>query len=137
MKALSVKQPWVHAILNLGKDIENRKWTTQHRGWIALHASAKPHKEADFPGRLKKPDLKGLDYSAICGVARISDVVTKSRSKWFYRPEDGSVNYGWVLTDVVALTKPIKCPGALGLWTVEPVIVRKIKRAFPGVDFEA
>ena len=26
MKALSVKQPWVYAILREGKDIENRSW---------------------------------------------------------------------------------------------------------------
>lgn len=26
MKALSIRQPWVHAILNFGKRIENREW---------------------------------------------------------------------------------------------------------------
>jgi hypothetical protein len=26
MKAMSIKQPWVHAILHEGKDIENRSW---------------------------------------------------------------------------------------------------------------
>jgi hypothetical protein len=33
MKALSIKQPWVWAILNVGKDIENRTWMlSQNRG---------------------------------------------------------------------------------------------------------
>ena len=96
MKALSIKQPWVHAILHEGKDVENRTWTTKYRGWIALHASGKPMPvtDDDFPGRIRCPDLKGLDYSAICGVARIVDITPKSRSKWFWRPDDGSTNYG-------------------------------------------
>ena len=133
MKALSIKQPWVWAILNAGKDVENRTWTTKHRGWIALHASAKPMPatDDDFPGRIRCPDLKSLDYSAICGVARVVDITPKSRSKWFWRPDDGTINYGWVLDDVIPLPKPIDCKGTLGLWTVPPNIVRAIKRQLP------
>src|ERR1700690_1312991 len=41
MRALSIKQPWVWAILNAGKDVENRTWTSKHRGWLALHASGR------------------------------------------------------------------------------------------------
>jgi hypothetical protein len=135
MKALSIKQPWLHAILTEGKDIENRIWQTEHRGWIALHASAKPVKDVKFPGRIKVPDLKTLDYSAICGVARISEIVTKSRSRWFDRPEDGSDNYGWVLTDVVPLPSPIPWPGALRLWSLPPAVLRKLKQQLPKIDF--
>ena len=40
MKALTVKQPWVHAILHEGKDIENRSWQCSFRDWLALHAGA-------------------------------------------------------------------------------------------------
>ena len=36
MKALSIKQPWVHAILREGKDVENRSWQRSFRGWLAL-----------------------------------------------------------------------------------------------------
>jgi len=38
-KALSVRQPWAHAILRGGKNIENRSWPTELRGTIALHAA--------------------------------------------------------------------------------------------------
>lgn len=137
MKALSIKQPWVHAILNEGKEVENRTWTSKHRGWIALHASAKPMPatDDDFPGHICCPDLKSLDYSAICGVARIVDITPKSRSKWFYRYDDGTINYGWVLADVTPLPKPIECKGALGLWTVPPKVLRAIKHQLPNLDF--
>lgn len=135
MKALTIKQPWVHAILHEGKDIENRSWQRSFRGWLALHASAKPNREAEFPRDVHLPDFDTLDYSAICGVARVDDIVT-SRSKWFWRPEDGSTNYGWVLADVVALKSPIECKGALGLWEVPAIIFRELQHQLPRIDFD-
>jgi hypothetical protein len=137
MKALSIKQPWVWAILNVGKDVENRTWTSNHRGWLALHASGKPMPatDDDFPGRIRCPDLKSLHYSAICGVARVVDIRPTSRSKWFWRPGDGRVNYGWVLEDVTPLPEPIACKGTLGLWTVPPKVRRAIQRQLPKLDF--
>jgi hypothetical protein len=136
MRALSIKQPWVHAILYEGKDIENRSWQCKFRGWIALHASAKPSPDYEFPRGHRCPDLSELDYSAICGVARLIAIVEKSRSKWFQRPVDGSVNYGWVLADVRALKQPIPCSGARSLWTVPPAFVRKIRAQLPSMKFE-
>jgi hypothetical protein len=106
IKALSTKQPWVHAILCEGKDTENRSWQCSHRGWIALHASAKPLHGHTFPGRLKTPDFDTLDYSAICGIARLVNIVTKSRFKWFTQPSRGYINYGWVLADIARNTIP-------------------------------
>jgi hypothetical protein len=138
MKAMSIKQPWVHAILHEGKDVENRSWQRSFRGWMALHASAKPLHGNKFPrGGTTVPDLKTLDYSAICGVARVTDIVTMSRSKWFYHPDDGSINYGWVLDDVTALEEPVSCKGALGLWDVPPGVLRAIKRQLPRGKLES
>jgi hypothetical protein len=131
LKALSIKQPCVHAILREGKDIENRSWERDFRGWIALHASMEPQEEPEFPPGIRLPDLDSLDYGAICGVARVVDIVTKSRSKWFDRPSRGYINYGWVLADVKRLRKPIKCKGALQLWNVPPNVLRSIKRQLP------
>jgi hypothetical protein len=137
MKALSIKQPWVHAILHEGKDIENRRWQSSFRGWLALHASGKPRQNAKFPGGIPVPDLKPLDCSAICAVARVVGIVTKSRSKWFDRPAEGSVNYGWVLAEVTALKTPIPCKGALRLWEVPPQVLRGIQRQLPKLKLDA
>jgi len=134
MKAITIKQPWVHAILHEGKDIENRSWQRSFRDWIAIHASAKPVRDVDFPRGHRVPELSTLDYSAICGVARVTDIVTKSRSKWFWRPDDGSINFGWVLTDVTPLSKPIACKGALGLWEIPQEILRQIRRQLPELN---
>ena len=65
MKALTIKQPWVHAMLREGKDIENRSWRRTFRGWIALHASAQPRRDAAFPRGHRIPDLHTLDYSTM------------------------------------------------------------------------
>lgn len=135
LRALSIQQPWIHAILHCGKEIENRSWRTHHRGWIALHASAARDKCFFYPRGVKEPDLDDLDYSAICGVARLVDVVTEHRSKWFNTPDPWSVNYGWVLEDVRVLKQPIPCKGTLGLWLVPPKIVREIRRQLPRLDF--
>jgi len=131
MKALTIKQPWVHAILHEGKDIENRSWQRNFRGWFALHASAQPDHYARFPRGHRVPDLDSLICAAICGVARVVDAVTASRSKWFWQPEDGSINFGWVLADATALRQPIPCKGALGLWTLTAEQFREIRRQLP------
>src|SRR5450631_3430874 len=135
MKALSIKQPWVYAILHEGKDIENRSWKRDFRGWLAIHASGTPRRGAVFPRGSQLPEKEDAPCSAICGVARVVDIVTNSHSKWFYRPDDGSINYGWVLEDPTPLAKPIPCHGTLGLWNVPPGILRSIKRQLPRLDF--
>ena len=135
MKALTIKQPWIWAILHAGKDIENRSWKTSHRGWLVLHASGQPNREARLPRGIHCPDWKALATSAICGVARVIDIRENSRSKWFYRPDDGSTNYGWVFTDATPLVTPIPCKGRLQLWDVPPKIEREIRQQLPKVKF--
>lgn len=39
MKALSLRQPWIWAMFDLGKNIENRRWVINHRSPLLLHAA--------------------------------------------------------------------------------------------------
>lgn len=39
MRTLSLTQPWPWIILNLAKDVENRVWSTKHRGPFLIHAA--------------------------------------------------------------------------------------------------
>ncbi len=108
--ALSVRQPWAWAIITpgVGKDIENRQWSTKFRGSIALHASkgctrdefedfiATVHQisyEHPFPKGLVVPGLKHLARGGIVGVVDIIDCVTASPSPWFFG------DYGFVLAN--------------------------------------
>lgn len=134
LQALTIKQPWVHAILHEGKDVENRSWKRDFRGWLAIHSAATPRRGAVFPRGVRIPDLDDLDYSAIVAIARVTDIRTPVRSKWFYKPPRGEVNFGWILEDVRKLERPIPCKGALGLWTVPRKIEKQIRDQFPRLE---
>jgi hypothetical protein len=92
MKALSVQQPWAWAIIHAGKDIENRTWRTHYRGWVVIHASVKPRSERSMPRGVRKPRPDDLVRGVIVGVARLTDVVNTSRSKWFDGPYGAPLN---------------------------------------------
>jgi hypothetical protein len=57
--ALSIRQPWAHAVLHLGKDVENRDWRypPTHRGTVIVHAGLSRESRAadlvvtEVPGR--------------------------------------------------------------------------------------
>lgn len=129
-KALSIRQPWVWAILNAGKRIENRSRRFHYRGPICLHASLYETGVRDLlslhdvldktaPGRAQSPAGKysahtlqwarGLRRGGIIGTAEIVDCVEESDSPWFFGP------YGLVLDNVQPVDF-IHVKGALGLF---------------------
>lgn len=125
--ALSIRQPWAHAIAMGWKDIENRKWNTSQRGLICIHASAYTKKNfeedreeyldvvhdavrASPHSELTNIDESELSFGAIIGVARIVDVRRDHESPWFFG------KYGFVLADQQMLQTPIKVKGALGFF---------------------
>lgn len=116
--AISIRQPWAHAILHLGKDIENRNWKTSFRGPVCIHA-AKGCTDAEFNvaatfigwARLSRPGLSPRDYprGGIVGVVEIVDCVSESSSPWFFG------GYGFVLRNPRPVEFiPVK--GALGFF---------------------
>lgn len=155
--ALSVRQPWAHAIIYFGKDIENRSWQAVNhglskRGRIAIHAAKGmtkgEYEEArEFIDRLgwTCPDAGALRRGGIVGSVEVVDVVRESDSPWFFGPR------GLVLRD----PRPcnfIPSVGALGYFKWEqadpsivpesapwmmpkrPKLVETIKRLQPEPD---
>lgn len=135
MKALSIRQPWVWAIMHAGKRIENRDWYCGYRGPILLHASKwwDAHeidatmrfdiKEAGDPALLKVAPFTSLNTlrasgghllarADIVGCLRPGDPVPPGQEAWYM----GS--FGIVLANVEALSTPIPCRGQLGLFDV-------------------
>lgn len=131
--ALSIRQPWAWAIINMGKDIENRDWKTKFRGPVCIHASLyKDPRGEEWDGCMSILDhihrtstmremasregrKSSARYSAeakrggIIGVAEIVDCVEASASPWFF----GS--YGFVLRNARPVDFiPVK--GALGFF---------------------
>lgn len=119
-KALSIRQPWVWAILHAGKRIENRPRRFHYRGPICLHAS-KSRRAMEFmrarqdilaitASRAEPPKLAdAIERGGIVGTAEIVDCIEQSDSPWFFGP------YGLVLENVQPV-KFIPVKGALGLF---------------------
>ena len=119
-KALSIRQPWAWAIINAGKDIENRDWPTKFRGPVCIHAAkAVPpvrylldcHEATKITGRDNMPPKLGEDFhrGGIIGVAEIVECVETSESPWFFG------RYGFVLRNARPVDFiPVK--GALGFF---------------------
>ena len=122
-KALSIRQPWVWAILNAGKRIENRPRRFHYRGPICLHASSTLRSiefmescqsiKAITASKAATPTLKSarewLNFGGIVGTAEIVDCIETSDDPWFFGP------FGLVLENVQPVEFiPVK--GALGLF---------------------
>lgn len=103
IKALSIKQPWPHRIFHEGKDIENRDWSTNGRGWFITHAGK------TYDGGKPPAAHAGLPFGGIVGMARIVDCVSESDSEWFCG------RYGFVLRDAFPVDL-IPCRGQLGFF---------------------
>lgn len=135
MKALSVKQPWAHCIIHLGKSIENRTWYTGHRGVIAIHASKTKPTIAEirecagvlaevYPDRFPRINdahvyllemMKDKSvFGSVIGFATLDSVGGKYEDNDSLWKIEGQ--YGFHLTHTVDLETPIPAKGQLGLW---------------------
>lgn len=134
MKALSIKVPWSTAIMDLGKDFENRNWKTKFRGTVAIHSSnIKSNRdfEADcdhiryitsgkiLPEQYKDQAIKDAGY--IIGTVEIVDCVEISNSPWFFG------KYGFKLVNPKRLEIPIPIKGKLGFWELPEEVARTIQ----------
>jgi hypothetical protein len=135
MKALTLWQPWAHAIVHLGKRIENRRWPPPKylKGQaFAIHAGK--GFDEDSTEELKRFGMLarhvGRDYfdrGAVVAVARLKgsetdiEKIDGTQRFWFAGP------VGWILTDVRPV-RPVVCRGAQGLWNLPPEIEREVVR---------
>lgn len=103
MRALSIRQPWAWCILNAGKDIENRQWTTlpEYRGPLLIHASNTMTRIEYEDARawirdqigISVPPREQLARGGIVGVVNFVEVIdarmripARSLSRWFVGP---------------------------------------------------
>lgn len=113
LPAISIRQPWAWAILDAGKDIENRGRRTSIRGPVLIHAA----KTYDEGGEtfLRQKGIEApydLPRGGIVGAVEIVDCVTSSKSDWFFGP------VGYVLRNPVGL-ELIPCRGQVGFFKPE------------------
>lgn len=134
-KALTFWRPWDLAVVFYGKNVENRKWPTEYRGPLAIHAG----KHWDTQGErfirktigssdklyLRRRSIAGsiigicelyacfayagpdMRPQVICG-----DMHGLGMNKWAFGP------YCWLLRDIRPIV-PVPMRGRRGLWLVD------------------
>jgi ASCH domain len=114
MKALTVRQPWASLLIAGVKDVENRTWSTGHRGRLAIHAG-RPERQAfaDEAWTLARKLRLDTPSGVVLGTVKVLDVVSDSRSDWA-----SPGHYHWVVGDAKPYARPKRATGRLGIWTL-------------------
>ena len=157
MKAISLRQPWLHAVLYYGKSLENRRWNTFLRGEFLLHAALgmddEEYKEAEafiakalvWTGDAERvaflEDFRARDQrGGIVGRARLTNVIqpcakkTRSNQISLLPPPPCThtwhipEQYAFVLEDVRP-TRFVPLKGMPGFFNVPDEIVVEALRA--------
>jgi hypothetical protein len=148
VNSLTIKPPWSWAITHSTKRIENRGWQRPFRGTLAIHAGKgwdedgqdspilrRAWQNAGQDLRALMPNNSRIALGAVVAVADVVDICgAQMRS---YIPSDcecgpwaARAQYHWRLDNVRALSEPVPCRGALGLWTlpddVEAAVVAQL-----------
>ena len=141
LKALTLRHPWPWAIVELGKDIENRTWKPPRAmvgKWFAIHGGKAPKGDRATHDVVTQAQallsMRGhshashrvtcsdVTHAGIVAVVRLGGVVEDSRSVWFEGP------YGWVLSDLWKVPDPPQMAGMQGLWDVPESAVMELER---------
>jgi len=128
-KALTIRQPWAHAVIHGGKIIENRSWSTKFRGPVAIHAG-RASEEGPFFDFVRdrslietigftREETPDLPRGAVVGIVDIVDCVASDPSPWFEGP------YGFVLENPRPI-RPIPCKGAMQIFDLPQNVIDEI-----------
>lgn len=114
MKTLSIRQPWAWAILNLGKDVENRTWRSHYTGPLLIHAGQQYDHAGDLWLAQNGYDVPTMELhrGGILGRVVMSGCVNNLDSPWFFGP------WGFLLEKPEPLPF-YSCKGRLGLFDVD------------------
>jgi hypothetical protein len=118
--AISIKQPWAWAILNLGKDVENRTWDLpcKFRGATVLLHTGKSLDRAGYRWLVEQgfalPHDVELPVGGIVGALTFKrHIIPGPRSPW---AEPGM--HWWPIASAWPL-EYFPCKGSLGFFTVD------------------
>ncbi len=132
LRALTVSEPFASMIAGGEKLIENRKWQTDYRGLLAIHAG----KGTQY---LTRYELRRYPAGCVLAVVRLVSCIYKpyaveeyaARRAPYHLRRDGLTRcdlgrilddvhaegpYLWILADLAPFRQPIPARGAQGLW---------------------
>lgn len=132
MKAITVKQPWGSLIVSGLKDIENRKWKTNYRGRVLIHASnSRELDNLPLDTIFTTPQINALKqhysenalcsfiypHGVIIGSVEIVDCVVNHSSVWAEKSSNEETPiYNWVLANPIKFKDTIPAKGKLSFW---------------------
>lgn len=112
--ALTIRQPWAHAILHAGKNVENRSWKPNRVApfRLAIHAG----KGYDVGAYPNQPGRDALDLGAVIGEVDVvgwhhADQCGCECSPWAMPDQ-----WHWWLGDRIVYPEAEPAVGHLGLW---------------------
>lgn len=112
MKVLTISQPYASLIASGEKWIENRRWHTNYRGPLVIHAG----KGTQYMTRAEMRE-QSLPIGSVVAVCRMQDCVELSKAAdRVRRHQHAEGPFCWVLGDVVKLETPIELVGKQGLF---------------------
>lgn len=123
IKAITLWEPWASLIADGRKRIETRHWYTHHRGLLAIHAGAmvieETAQECGYdPWKMPNRQIVAIAYLGDC--VKMDDKFIAAHSKAEKSLGDFAIGrFGWIITDVLKLKKPVPCNGRQGLWNID------------------
>ena len=130
MRAITVKQPWPHAIFHAAKDIENRSQNliADFPIDLAIHVSKTVDPDARFPRGFAKflEDADAYDPKVrgkIIGVVTLVKIVETHRSPWYRK----GTRFAYVIENPRLLKTPLDARGYQCAWEVPAETVKKFR----------
>jgi hypothetical protein len=132
VKAFSIKQPHLDAILYGGKSPENRSWPLPARYAgvpVLLHASAQLDRKAVLPASIDTADWPGV-RGAVLAVATFTGCHfdTGCCTTWGYQQV-----FHWQPAGIRVLTEPVLAKGKLQFWAPTPDVLDAVLRQIEAV----
>ncbi len=140
---LTVRQPWAGAMFApvAAKDIENRSWSTGHRGRVAIHVGrALDDAGLDVLGPVRGDDLR--DLGQIIGTVELLDCHLAGSddcedlrwgcygNPWAFWPTTATQRLvHWRIDHPRRFVTPIAARGQVGLWQAPPSVAHLIEIA--------
>ncbi|QCT03761.1 hypothetical protein E6C60_3050 [Paenibacillus algicola] len=146
MKAITIIQPWATLIALGEKHFETRRWRTNHRGELAIHAGKKIDRNACEEPEIKEALARhgytadNLPTGAVIAIANVTECWSigtdyLSRMPLLYNGTGGDDRlvslkedkfgyyspgrYAWEMGNVHSLHEPVPAKGQQGFWNWE------------------
>jgi hypothetical protein len=147
VRALTVKQPWAWACFH-GKNVENRKTRTNHRGLLAIHAGLawssrggtdprvlKVHVPFQNPlqtsqGRIDHAEHLGCCFAFGAVIGTVDVVGCHPAEPECCSPWGEPGGYHWMLANPQELWTPVPCRGRLGVFDLPDPVAAAVSSPF-------